>query len=46
MAMAASLSDHWQVDKSLQECNSHMLEEDFFFNDVTFKLAYKHAKEE
>ena len=46
MAMAESVSDHWQVDKSLLECNRHMLEEEFVFNDVTFKLDYAHAEEQ
>ncbi len=46
MATAASsnLSEPWQVDKSLTECNQYMLEHGV--NDVIFKLTYRHATEQ
>ena len=43
MAMCKS-SEHWQVDKTLTECNRHMLLNEEF-SDVTFVLDYKDAKE-
>ena len=44
MAMASVSTDHWQVDKSLAECNQFMLENNFY-HDVTFTLDYKHMEE-
>ena len=41
--MASKLSEHWQVDKTLAQCNMYMLENDF--SDVTFSVHNKHAKE-
>ena len=37
-------SDHWQVDKTLKECNQHMLLNEEF-SDVTFVVDYKDAAE-
>ena len=41
----AKLSEHWQVDKSLGECNMYMLEKEEF-SDVTFKVHNQHAQEQ
>ena len=44
MAMASASTDHWQVGKSLTECNQFMLENNFYY-DVTFTLDYKYTEE-
>ena len=44
MAVSSALHEHWQVDKSLTECNQFMLENNFY-HDVTFTLDYKHMEE-
>jgi hypothetical protein len=33
--------EHWQVDKTLQQCNQHLLENPHHFSDVTFRVHCK-----
>ena len=41
-ALASSkMNNHWQVGKSLVECNQYMFEHEHHFNDAVFKLYYK-----
>ena len=40
----AMWAEHWQVDKSLLECNQYMMQHEEH-SDVTFILDYKDAKE-
>ena len=37
----SKMDNHWQVDKSLVECNQYMFEHEHHFNDAVFKLDYK-----